>query len=52
MLDDAGGGLGEPLNIIISGESDPAVLNYDGFYNFAQAIGLYVFCRDMFSSHR
>ncbi|KZP11616.1 hypothetical protein FIBSPDRAFT_756470 [Athelia psychrophila] len=39
MLDDAGGGLGEPLNIIISGESDPAVLNYDGFYNFAQAIG-------------
>ncbi|KZP22397.1 hypothetical protein FIBSPDRAFT_1018170 [Athelia psychrophila] len=39
MLNNAGSNLGEPLNIIISGESSPAVLTYDGFYNFAQAIG-------------
>ncbi|KAF7976859.1 hypothetical protein HWV62_5576 [Athelia sp. TMB] len=39
MLDNAGGGLGEPLNVIISGLSSPQVLTYDGFYNYAQAIG-------------
>ncbi|KAF7980781.1 hypothetical protein HWV62_36843 [Athelia sp. TMB] len=39
MLDNAGGGLGEPLNVIISGLSSPEVLTYDGFYNYAQAIG-------------
>ena len=32
--------LGEPLNVIISGLSSPAVLTNDGFLNFAQAIGL------------
>lgn len=46
MLNNAGSNLGEPLNIIISGESSPAVLTYNGFYNFAQAIGLCVICRD------
>lgn len=40
MLDNAGDGYGEPLNVIISGESSPEVLTYNGFYNFAQAIGL------------
>lgn len=40
MLNNAGDGFGEPLNIIISGESSPAVLTNAGFYNFAQAIGL------------
>lgn len=39
MLDNAGDGLGEPLNVIISGLSSPEVLVYAGFYNFAQAIG-------------
>lgn len=43
MLDDAGTDVGEPLNIIISGLSSPEVLTYDGFYNYAQAIGLCVF---------
>ncbi|KAF7362012.1 Secreted protein [Mycena venus] len=45
MLDDASGGsspsdLGEPLNVIISGLSSPAVLTDNGFLNFARAIGL------------
>jgi len=39
MLDNAGDGFGEPLNVIISGLSSPAVLTYNGFYNYAQAIG-------------
>ncbi|KAK0438332.1 uncharacterized protein EV420DRAFT_1623280 [Desarmillaria tabescens] len=30
MLDNAGGGLGEPLNVIISGKSSPEVLTNDG----------------------
>jgi len=48
MLDNAGDGLGEPLNIIISGESSPEVLVYAGFYNFAQAIG---FSEECFGLH-
>ncbi|KAJ4488405.1 hypothetical protein J3R30DRAFT_3435633 [Lentinula aciculospora] len=39
MLDDAGDGFGEPLNVIISGLSSPAVLTEDGIINFAKAIG-------------
>ncbi|KAJ7502749.1 hypothetical protein B0H11DRAFT_1986188 [Mycena galericulata] len=50
MLTDATGGfgasgdLGEPLNVIISGESSPAVLTDAGFLNFAQAIGFSFEC--------
>ncbi|KAJ6499435.1 hypothetical protein C8R45DRAFT_115648 [Mycena sanguinolenta] len=49
MLDDATGGdsssdLGEPLNVIISGLSSPAVLTDAGFLNFAQAIGFSFEC--------
>jgi len=39
MLDDAGDGLGEPLNVIISGLSSPEVLTLDGIVNFAKSIG-------------
>ncbi|KAJ3882425.1 hypothetical protein F5051DRAFT_319721 [Lentinula edodes] len=39
MLDDAGDGFGEPLNVIISGLSSPEVLTEDGIINFAKAIG-------------
>jgi len=39
MLDDAGDGFGEPLNVIISGLSSPAVLTLDGIVNFAKSIG-------------
>jgi len=39
MLDNAGDGFGEPLNVIISGLSSPAVLTDNGIVNFAQAIG-------------
>jgi len=39
MLDNAGDGYGEPLNVIISGLSSPQVLTLDGIVNFAQAIG-------------
>ncbi|THH18361.1 hypothetical protein EW146_g2602 [Bondarzewia mesenterica] len=31
--------LGEPLNIIISGLSDPFILTEDGFHNYAKSIG-------------
>ncbi|KAJ6558595.1 hypothetical protein DFH09DRAFT_922733 [Mycena vulgaris] len=49
MLDDASGGfggsdLGEPLNVIISGLSSPAVLTDAGFLNFAKAIGFSTEC--------
>jgi len=49
MLDDANGGsspsdLGEPLNVIISGLSSPAVLTDAGFLNFAKAIGFSTEC--------
>lgn len=39
MLNNAGGGLGEPLNVIISGKSSPEVLTNDGIVNYARAIG-------------
>ncbi|KAF8920019.1 hypothetical protein CPB85DRAFT_1373235 [Mucidula mucida] len=48
MLDDAGSGGGEPLNVIISGLSSPAVLTDSGIVNFAQAIG---FSTDCFGIH-
>jgi hypothetical protein len=38
-LDNVGGGLGEPLNVIISGLSDPRVLTTSGFTNYAEALG-------------
>ncbi|KAF7321099.1 hypothetical protein HMN09_00197600 [Mycena chlorophos] len=41
MLDNAGDGYGEPLNVIISALSSPAVLTDAGLLNFAQAVGLY-----------
>ncbi|KAJ7078931.1 hypothetical protein B0H15DRAFT_859808 [Mycena belliarum] len=49
MLDDASGGssssdLGEPLNVIVSGLSSPAVLTDGGFLNFAKAIGFSTEC--------
>ncbi|KAI0289482.1 hypothetical protein BC826DRAFT_957107 [Russula brevipes] len=39
LLDKDSGGLGEPLNVIISGLSSPQVLSDDGFVHFANAIG-------------
>ncbi|KAG1735088.1 uncharacterized protein EDB91DRAFT_1295793 [Suillus paluster] len=48
MLIDAGGGYGEPLNVIISGLSSPAVLTYDGAINYARAIG---FSEECFGLH-
>ncbi|KAJ3826314.1 hypothetical protein F5880DRAFT_1476451 [Lentinula raphanica] len=44
MLDDAGNGLGEPLNVIISGLSSPDVLTESGFENYAKAIGFSTEC--------
>lgn len=47
MLDNAGGGLGEPLNVIVSGLSSPDVLTEDGAINFARAIGFSEECFDI-----
>ncbi|KAI0633399.1 hypothetical protein C8Q77DRAFT_1217811 [Trametes polyzona] len=44
MLIDAGNGLGEPLNVIISGLSTPSILNEDGIINYARAIGFSTEC--------
>ncbi|KAF9078413.1 hypothetical protein BDP27DRAFT_1309549 [Rhodocollybia butyracea] len=44
MLDNAGDGFGEPLNVIISALSSPDVLTLDGFENFANAIGFSTTC--------
>ncbi|EIW63066.1 uncharacterized protein TRAVEDRAFT_56242 [Trametes versicolor FP-101664 SS1] len=44
MLIDAGNGLGEPLNVIISGQSSKSVLNEDGIINYARAIGFSTEC--------
>ncbi|PPQ65019.1 hypothetical protein CVT26_015728 [Gymnopilus dilepis] len=44
MLDSAAPPLGEPLNVIVSGLSSPAVLTDDGFLNFAKAIGFSTEC--------
>ncbi|KAL4068515.1 hypothetical protein V8B97DRAFT_2058943 [Scleroderma yunnanense] len=48
MLDNAGNGFGEPLNVIISGFSSPAVLTDDGIVNYARAIG---FSEECFGIH-
>ncbi|KAA1471724.1 hypothetical protein DENSPDRAFT_837784 [Dentipellis sp. KUC8613] len=47
LLDDAGDGLGEPLNVIVSGLSSPDVLTDDGIVNFARAIGFSEECLDI-----
>jgi len=44
MLDNAGSGGGEPMNVIISGLSSPAVLTDDGVLNFAKALGFSTEC--------
>ncbi|KAL0955991.1 hypothetical protein HGRIS_002168 [Hohenbuehelia grisea] len=41
---DKSSGLGEPLNVIISGKSSPEVLTQKGFLQFAQAIGFQQEC--------
>ncbi|KAJ7497747.1 hypothetical protein FB451DRAFT_242509 [Mycena latifolia] len=41
---DKSAGLGEPLNVIISGKSSPEVLTPDGFLQYAQTIGFDVEC--------
>jgi len=43
-LDIVSPGLGEPMNVIISGLSSPGVLTDSGFLNFAQAIGFSFEC--------
>ncbi|KAI6046190.1 hypothetical protein EDC04DRAFT_2865047 [Pisolithus marmoratus] len=48
MLINAGDGLGEPLNLIISGLSTPAVLTNVGIINYARAIG---FSEECFNIH-
>ncbi|TCD61905.1 hypothetical protein EIP91_007719 [Steccherinum ochraceum] len=47
-LDDANDGLGEPLNVVISGFSSPAVLTDDGIVNYARAMG---FSEECFGIH-
>ncbi|KAI0702948.1 hypothetical protein C8T65DRAFT_578966 [Cerioporus squamosus] len=44
MFVDTLNGLGEPLNVIISGLSSPAVLNEDGLINYARAVGFSTEC--------
>ncbi|KAL5506945.1 hypothetical protein ACEPAH_6401 [Sanghuangporus vaninii] len=39
MLDSTGNGLGEPMNVIISGLSSADVLTDSGFLNFARSLG-------------
>jgi hypothetical protein len=39
-LDVVSPGLGEPMNVIISGLSDPRVLTDDGFLNWAQSVDM------------
>jgi len=39
-LDIVSPGLGEPMNVIISGLSDPRVLTDDGFLNWAQSVNM------------
>ncbi|KIP06598.1 hypothetical protein PHLGIDRAFT_72471 [Phlebiopsis gigantea 11061_1 CR5-6] len=46
-LDVAGTGVGEPMNVVISGLSSPAVLTDDGITNFARAIGFSTECFDI-----
>ncbi|KAJ6578799.1 hypothetical protein DFH09DRAFT_1148342 [Mycena vulgaris] len=44
MLDNAGSGGGEPLNVIVSGLSSPTVLTDTGILHYAQAIGFSYEC--------
>ncbi|KJA27778.1 hypothetical protein HYPSUDRAFT_876163 [Hypholoma sublateritium FD-334 SS-4] len=44
LLDDAAPGLGEPLNIIVSGLSSPGVLTDSGITNYAKALGFSIEC--------
>jgi len=44
FLDDAGNTLGEPLNVIIAGNSSPEVLTDAGILQFSQAIGFSAEC--------
>ncbi|KAJ7452045.1 hypothetical protein B0H11DRAFT_2176680 [Mycena galericulata] len=44
MLDNAGDGAGEPLNVIVSGLSSPEVLTDAGILHYAQAIGFSFEC--------
>jgi len=44
MLDNAGDGYGEPLNVIISGLSSTDVLTASGIINYARAIGFSTEC--------
>ncbi|KAJ7018693.1 hypothetical protein C8F04DRAFT_365859 [Mycena alexandri] len=44
MLDNAGSGGGEPLNVIISGQSTPSVLTNSGFLGYAGALGFAIEC--------
>jgi len=48
LLDHDSGGLGEPLNVIISGLSSPWVIADGGFVHFANAIG---FGKECFGAH-
>ena len=48
MLDNAGSGGGEPLNVIISGLSSDDVLTNDGIINYARSIGLWVHLSDFY----
>ncbi|KAJ7267589.1 hypothetical protein B0H12DRAFT_1209050 [Mycena haematopus] len=41
---DKSAGLGEPLNVVISAQSSPEVLNLSGFLQYAQAIGFDIEC--------
>ncbi|TFK17144.1 hypothetical protein FA15DRAFT_676274 [Coprinopsis marcescibilis] len=43
------GGLGEPLNVIISGKSSPEILTKNGFLDYARAVG---FSMECFGQHR
>ena len=38
MLTNAYNGLGEPINVIVSGNSDSQVLSPEGFYNYALSL--------------
>ncbi|KAF8126328.1 hypothetical protein EV363DRAFT_1174448 [Boletus edulis] len=51
MLDNAGDGYGEPLNVIISGLSFPDVLTDDGILNYARAIGFSTECLGIHSGN-
>ncbi|KAJ7217675.1 hypothetical protein GGX14DRAFT_437736 [Mycena pura] len=41
---DSSAGLGEPLNVVVSAQSSPEVLQPDGFLQYAQAIGFNIEC--------